>query len=340
MTPAPFFIAGARAVHVSQSLLSYSLLSVHGGQGMKTKTVSDKVLKLANFNLNLLTTFCLIYSTRSITEVSEILGVTPPSISHSLRKLRLHFEDPLFIRHGNTISPTVFADDLYIQLKHTLEIMSDSVGQSKQTNNREMLVIYSPFSVAVHNLSTAVLKIKSEKLNYKIKYIETNLGIPDAVELLNLRKADIVFSAAPVTSATLNCILLRQLQPIIVCRKENPFKKTVINIDEFQSLDLVSHLTADEMIDQKKQSLQAMLKKNHISFETNSLMMLLTLLSETDCIGFITEEAFERYHQTYGLRRLTPQFPVQQVNVYLTYRKELEKKTSFMLFLNSILGNE
>lgn len=329
----------SRLPPISQTLLSYSLFSARGVKGMKTTTVSDKVLKLASFNLNLLTTFCLIYSTRSITEVSEILDVTPPSISHSLRKLRLHFEDPLFIRHGNTISPTVFADDLYTQLKHTLEIMSDSVGRSKQTNNRETLVIYSPFSVAVHSLSSTILKIKSENLNYKIKYIETNLGIPDALELLNLRKADIVFSAAPVISATLKCVLLRELRPILVCRKDNPFQKTSVSIEELQSLDLVSHLTADQVIYQKKQSLMAMLNKTHVSFETNSLMMLMTLLSETDCVGFITEEGFDRYQQVLGLRKLDLQFPVQQVNVYLTYRKEMEQKSSFMLFLNSILGN-
>lgn len=306
---------------------------------MKTTTVSDKVLKLASFNLNLLTTFCLIYSTRSITEVSEILDVTPPSISHSLRKLRLHFEDPLFIRHGNTISPTVFADDLYTQLKHTLEIMSDSVGRSKQTNNRETLVIYSPFSVAVHNLSSATLKMKSENLSYKIKYIETNLGIPDAVELLNLRKADIVFSASPVTSATLNCVLVRELTPVMVCRTSHPFQKTSISIKELQEMDMVSHLTADAIIYQKKQSFMARLNKTQSLFETNSLLMLLTLLSETDCVGFLTEEGFDRYHHMFGLRKLTPQFPFQKINVYLVYRKEMEKKASFMLFLNSIIGD-
>lgn len=306
---------------------------------MKTNTVSDKVLKLASFNLNLLTTFCLIYSTRSITEVAEILDVTPPSISHSLRKLRLHFEDPLFIRHGNTISPTVFADDLYTQLKHTLEIMSDSVGRSKQTNNRETLVIYSPFSVAVHNLSSATLKMKSENLNYKIKYIETNLGIPDAVELLNLRKADIVFSASPVTSATLNCVLVRELMPVMVCRTNHPFQNTSISIKELQEMDMVTHLTADAIIYQKKQSFMARLNKTQSLFETNSLLMLLTLLSETDCVGFLTEEGFDRYHQMFGLRKLTPQFPFQKINVYLVYRKEMEKKASFMLFLNSIIGD-
>jgi len=303
---------------------------------MKTNTVSDKVLKLASFNLNLLTTFCLIYSTRSITEVSEILEVTPPSISHSLRKLRLHFEDPLFIRHGNTITPTVFADDLYTQLKQSLEIMSDSIGRSKKTNKRETLVIYSPFSVAVHDLSSALIKIKEENLNFKIKYIETILGIPDAVDLLNLRKADIVFSAVPVTSTTLTCVLFRQITPVMVCRQDHRFKKSSISADELKKMDMVSHLTGDDMIYQRKQSLLASLKNTHIAFETNSIMMLLTILSETDCFGFITQDAFARYQDIFKLRKLTPSFPVQQINVYLVYRKEQEKKASFMQFLDML----
>ena len=306
---------------------------------MKTNMVSDKVLKLASFNLNLLTTFCLIYSTRSITEVSEILEVTPPSVSHSLRKLRLHFEDPLFIRHGNTIAPTVFADDLYTQLKQTLEIMSDSIGRSKQTNKRETLVIYSPFSVAVHNLSSTLTKIKSEKLNYKIKYIETVIGIPDAVGLLNLRKADLVFSATPVVSTTLTCILFRELTPLLVCRQDNPFQKLHISADDLANLDIVSHLTGDEMIYQRKRSLQATLKNTQIVFETNSILMILTLLSETDCFGFITQDAFTRYRDIFKLRQLLPLFPVPKINVYLVYRKELERKASFMQFLEAMQSN-
>ncbi|MGB7803320.1 LysR family transcriptional regulator [Buttiauxella sp.] len=303
---------------------------------MKTNTVSDKVLKLASFNLNLLTTFCLIYSTRSITEVSEILEVTPPSISHSLRKLRLHFEDPLFIRHGNTITPTVFSDDLYTQLKQSLEIMSDSIGRSKKTNKRETLVIYSPFSVAVHDLSSTLIKIKEGNLNYKIKYIETILGIPDAVDLLNLRKADIVFSAVPVTSTTLSCVLFREITPVMVCREDNPFKKSSISADELKNMDIVSHLTGDDIILQRKQSLIALLKNAHIAFETNSIMTLLTILSETDCFGFITQEAFTRYHDIFKLRQVTPSFPIQQINAYVVYRKEQEKKASFMQFLEML----
>ncbi|WP_183272721.1 LysR family transcriptional regulator [Buttiauxella sp. A111] len=304
---------------------------------MKTNMVSDKVLKLSSFNLNLLTTFCLIYSTRSITEVSEILDVTPPSISHSLRKLRLHFEDPLFIRHGNTISPTVFADDLYLQLKQTLEIMSDSIDTSHKNRHRETLVIYSPFSVAVHDLSVTLLKIKSENINYKIKYIETNLDIPDAVELLNLRKADIVFSATPITNASLSCILHHQLTPTLVCRKDNPLLQSEVSIEQLKGLDMVSHLTADEMIHQKKQTLQATMRRTPPAFETNSLLMLLTVLSETDSVGFISHEAFNRYEHAFGLRKLTPLFPLQQLSVYLIYRKEMEQKTSFRQFLATIL---
>ncbi|MEW7313550.1 LysR family transcriptional regulator [Buttiauxella gaviniae] len=306
---------------------------------MKTNTVSDKILKLATFNLNLLTTFCLIYSTRSLTETAEILEVTPPSISHSLRKLRLHFQDPLFTRHGNTISPTVFADDLYAQLRKTLEIMSDSVDRSQQSNKRETIVIYSPFSAAVHNLAIALLEIKARKLNYKIKYIETNIGILDSVELLNLRKADIVFSASPVMSSTLTCVLIRELTPVLVSRIDHPFQKNSISIEELKNLDLVSHLTADNMIYQRKQALLATLKTTRITFETNSLIMLLTVLSETECIGFITQQAFDRYRHIFKLRVIQTQFSVPKMSVYITYRKEMEHKENFMQLLHTILDD-
>ena len=159
------------------------------------------------------------------------------------------------------------------------------------------------------------------------------------MDLLNLRKADLVFSAAPVVSATLSCILFRELTPLLACRQDHPFQKSSVSTDDLKNLDMVSHLTGDEMIYQRKRSLLATLKNAQIVLETNSILMLLTLLSETDCIGFITQDAFMRYQDIFKLRQLTPLFPVPQINVYLVYRKELERKASFMQFLKAMQNN-
>ncbi|AJY53245.1 helix-turn-helix domain-containing protein [Halomonas sp. KO116] len=59
-------------------------------------------MKLANrlnkINLNLLLVFHTLYWKRSLTLTAEALCLTQPAVSHSLKKLRLLMDDPLFIK--------------------------------------------------------------------------------------------------------------------------------------------------------------------------------------------------------------------------------------------------
>jgi DNA-binding transcriptional LysR family regulator len=71
-------------------------------------------------DLHLIRTFLGIYETRSLTRTAEALHVTQPSVSYALRRLRAELKDPLFIRDGSGMHPTVHAKELY-------ETFSDSI---------------------------------------------------------------------------------------------------------------------------------------------------------------------------------------------------------------------
>jgi len=305
---------------------------------LNSEYISDKILRLTTFNLNLLTVFCLIYSTRSITDVSDILGVTPPSVSQSLQKLRIHFKDPLFIRHGNSISPTIFSDDLYTQVHKLIEQMSDSVNHIEKTNRREELVIYSPFSNVIHDLPALLDKIKKDKLPYKIKYIETNIYLPDADELLNLRKVDVIFSAAPIINSSLKCIKCNETEFVLVCRMSNPYIKEAITSEQLEEFDFVGYINSDSYVKYIQKTSQQNIGNRHFVFETNSLMAQLSVISKTNCLGFISRKAFIEMGEFFNFRKIEPLFPVPKLDIYMTYRKDMEESQGFQMFLQTILN--
>ncbi|WP_221584364.1 LysR substrate-binding domain-containing protein [Microbacterium sp. G2-8] len=62
------------------------------------------------------------------TSPAEALNVSQPAVSYALRRLRVHFDDALFVRSGSGVRPTRLATDLYAdvsgplaQLAHTTE---------------------------------------------------------------------------------------------------------------------------------------------------------------------------------------------------------------------------
>lgn len=71
-------------------------------------------------DLNLLRTFLAIYRERSLTRAAAALHASQPTLSHSLRRLRDHFGDPLFTRTRGGMRPTPLAIDLYAEISGPL----------------------------------------------------------------------------------------------------------------------------------------------------------------------------------------------------------------------------
>lgn len=73
-------------------------------------------INLRNVDLNLLRVFLAIWDFRSLTAAGARLGLTQPAVSHALGRLRLLFDDPLFVRVSHAMVPTEAATRLHAPL--------------------------------------------------------------------------------------------------------------------------------------------------------------------------------------------------------------------------------
>lgn len=76
-------------------------------------------------DLNLLKVFAAIYREQNLSRAAEQLFLTQPAVSHSLRKLREQFNDPLFQRDGRTMRPTPLAQRIAPQLQQNLAALEN-----------------------------------------------------------------------------------------------------------------------------------------------------------------------------------------------------------------------
>ena len=76
---------------------------------------------MLNIDLSLLRVFLQIYETGSLSKSSHFLGLSQPGVSLALKRLKDHFEDPLFIRTPKGMVPTVFAQALQPHIKKSAE---------------------------------------------------------------------------------------------------------------------------------------------------------------------------------------------------------------------------
>ena len=67
---------------------------------------------LARKKLHLLIVFSILAETRSVSRTAQRLSLSQPAVSHALGKLRLMFDDRLFLRGHNELLPTPRAEKL------------------------------------------------------------------------------------------------------------------------------------------------------------------------------------------------------------------------------------
>ncbi len=97
-------------------------------------------MNLSKVDLNLFLVFDAIFAQQNLTRAAEVLHVTQPAVSNSLARLREIFEDPLFVRSYQGMSPTPLARQLIGPVRESLKALEKCVqsriGFEPQTAQR------------------------------------------------------------------------------------------------------------------------------------------------------------------------------------------------------------
>lgn len=89
-------------------------------------------MDISGLDLNLLQTFHALHATGSVSRAAERLGVSQPGVSHSLKKLREAYGDPLFVRSQGGMAPTAKADRLARAVQQALHILDVAIHETER----------------------------------------------------------------------------------------------------------------------------------------------------------------------------------------------------------------
>ena len=84
-----------------------------------------------NVDLNLLRTFQAVHATGNVSRAAEQLGLSQPTVSHALRRLRLMYRDPLFVRAQGGMAPTAKAQHLAHAVEHALSTLEVAIRETE-----------------------------------------------------------------------------------------------------------------------------------------------------------------------------------------------------------------
>ncbi len=89
------------------------------------KTDSARIVKV---DIHMVMTLKALLDTSQVSRAAQALGVTQPTVSQTLRRMRDYFGDPLFVRVGNVLRPTPRA----LELQSSVERVSREIDAMSQ----------------------------------------------------------------------------------------------------------------------------------------------------------------------------------------------------------------
>ncbi|WP_375423732.1 LysR family transcriptional regulator [uncultured Friedmanniella sp.] len=108
---------------------------------------------MANLDLNLLTTLHAVLQERSVTRAAHRLGLTQPTVSGTLARLRRHFNDELLYRSGNAYQLTTLgmhlAERTGLALDEVHRVLVAQPLAEPASSTREFVVVTSDYGAAV-----------------------------------------------------------------------------------------------------------------------------------------------------------------------------------------------
>lgn len=244
-------------------------------------------MNIKDVDLNLLTVFHAIYESRSISAAAVELDLSQPGMSHALKRLRTQLNDKLFVRQGNGVAPTVYADSIAEPIRNAINFLEMSLTPEQdfdpKTSTRHFRLLLADFVEPL--IMPALLQAVYANRNITFELISPQaMRIEDAIlegsaDLVAHLQADMMheISADP----------LFPIEPIIAYRLGHPIiqePNTLAAIPKYRNVS--PNLKPGAVKNFEKAKISQTVTRDYICL-VHSVRSIPALLAESDCIAFL-----------------------------------------------------
>lgn len=293
---------------------------------------------LKKFDLNLLVIFECIYQHLSISKAAETLYITPSAVSQSLQRLRTQFNDPLFIRSGKGITPTVTGINLHHHLEQNLNNLEQTINIMHSSSLKKKFIIYSPQISSNLKVISLINRLREDS-DVEIEHHDILTTAETAENILAYRKADLVITMMPVHNRSITCIFFKTLEFSLVCSANHPRITESSTLDDIMQEQFTRFSTDDPGIKDFFDQTTKILPTRQIGFSSNSLLSIANIISNTDIIGIIPTQMYENYATKLNLKEIKIDFTLPSVKFFLMYNRASLNNRAFAEYINKIVPN-
>ncbi|CZF83391.1 transcriptional regulator LeuO [Grimontia marina] len=295
---------------------------------------------LRSVDLNLITVFDAVMQEQNITRAAQSLGMSQPAVSNAVSRLKVMFNDELFVRNGRGIKPTQRARQLFGPIRQAIQLIKNELPTSvfiPETSNRTFrLAICSPSDMRF--VPQILNTISSVAPSVKVQ-VETEFD-RDIARKLRYQEVDFVIDYLHFNELGFSSTEMFNDELVVVASKNHP--------------RLTESITAKELASEA----HAVLKRNgemqgyaealyrdgryREAYQGVSLSNILYVVSQSQLVAVAPRWMIEAGNNRDNLKMLPLPLDNNRISGYLSWHASAEKDKGHLWMrdqLLSICGN-
>lgn len=282
-------------------------------------------MNISNIDLNLLVVFKELYEQKNVSKVAMNLGLSQPTISHSLKRLRETFDDELFIRSGKHMVATEKANQLGPVLVDKLKEINEALFTIEEFDPLEA---NSHFRFSGTSYDSSIWFPKLMKLlnkrapNCSFEFVGIN--IDRYYERMASGEVDISFAANLSSQKNYAMEPMYDSDFKLIAKKSSYKSKTSISLAEYLEKDHVSYTPTEKPGSHVDDTLRKMKKKRNIKIKTSYLNSIPLLVCEADYLAIVPGFYAEKMKKYFPIKLFDPPMKLESFEHQMLWHKSKE----------------
>ena len=276
-------------------------------------------MDIRQIDLNLLVVFDAMLEHRSVTRAGEAIGLSQPATSAAVARLRLMFEDPLFVKVGAQMQPTARAQALQVSVRRVIDAVKNEILQPAgfdPLRSERTFVVITPDIGEIHFVPPLIRRLAQAAPSLRLKAVSRP---PDtAAEALASGAADLALGYFPdLKGAGFYQQKLFENRHVCMVRHDNPYVDDgPLSLDQYLALRHVV-VRPDGREHVFEQFLARRGLRRQVALELSHFLSLLPIIEGSDLVATVPSDlayVCQRYAKVRILASpiASPAIPVHQ----------------------------
>jgi len=284
-------------------------------------------LNLRGVDLNLLTVFDAIMTEGNLSRAAQRLGMTQSAASAALSRLRLTFDDELFLRTRQGMVPTPVAEELIRPVRDGLSSIEEALGISRHfdpaTSDRVFKMVMGDFG-EILLLPALVAELGEVSARLSIQTF-SDRDIKH-IELAKKSQLDFFFDYRLPQENHLDYCLLTHDTLVVIAKKSHPSIKKKLSREEFLAARHLiythhhHHVGGLESMFGSEQGIN-----RNVMAEVQQVLAIPELVMQTDGIATVPRRLAEYFSRHHPFTVFDFPFDVGPIPAYMVWHRSLNR---------------